>query len=200
VPRPAAPATRPAEPSDRPLLADVLARAFWDDPILAWLLPHEPSRYHRLKLFFEVELLSYERHNEIFTTTDLSAAALWARPNQWRTPVAEILRSGPKLLASMRTRSIVGLRFLTKMESIHPTEEHWYLGVVGADPARQGIGAGKAVIDAGLERCDEEGLPAYLESSKARNVPYYERFGFKVTSELMYPGGPTLFPMWRDPR
>jgi GNAT superfamily N-acetyltransferase len=200
VPRPPAPVARPAEPSDRRLLADVLARAFWDDPIATWLLPRDRSRYHQLKVFFDAELGSYAGRNEILTTTDLSAAALWARPNQWRTPVGEILRAGLPLLWAMGTRSAMGLRFLARLESIHPTDEHWYLGVVGADPARRGIGAGRAVIDAGLERCDDDGLPAYLESSKAANVPYYERFGFRVTSELAYPGGPTLWPMWRDPR
>jgi hypothetical protein len=43
--------------------------------------------------------------------------------------------------------------------------------------------------------------PAYPESIKAENVPYYQRFGFEVTGELDVPGGgPTLWPMWRPPR
>ena len=51
-----------------------------------------------------------------------------------------------------------------------------------------------------LGRCDREGLPAYLESSKESNIAYYERFGFAVIGELQAaPGGPTLWPMWREP-
>jgi hypothetical protein len=51
-----------------------------------------------------------------------------------------------------------------------------------------------------LERCDAEGLPAYLESSKASNVPFYERFGFRVTQDLqLAPDAPTLYGMWREP-
>ena len=51
-----------------------------------------------------------------------------------------------------------------------------------------------------LERCDEEGIPAYLESSNARNVPFYRRHGFGVTTELQIPGGgPMLWLMWREP-
>ena len=30
-----------------------------------------------------------------------------------------------------------------------------------------------------LDRCDAEHAPAYLESSKPDNVPYYLRFGFE---------------------
>ena len=55
-------------------------------------------------------------------------------------------------------------------------------------------------VTAGLSRCDAEHAPAYLESSKPANVPYYERFGFEVTGETVVPNGPTLIPMWRRAR
>jgi hypothetical protein len=51
-----------------------------------------------------------------------------------------------------------------------------------------------------LDRCDREGLGAYLESSKEKNIPYYQRFGFTVTGEITLPDGPNVWPMWRDPR
>ena len=43
------------------------------------------------------------------------------------------------------------------------------------------------------ERLDREGAAAYLESSKERNVPLYERFGFKVTEAYdIARGGPRI--------
>jgi len=51
-----------------------------------------------------------------------------------------------------------------------------------------------------LEQCDAEGVPAYLESSKESNIPFYERHGFKVTGEVKVKNGPSLWPMWRDPQ
>ena len=58
-----------------------------------------------------------------------------------------------------------------------------------------------AVLSPSVARCDAAGEPAYLESSKERNVPFYERHGFKVTREVTISGGgPTLWLMWRDPR
>jgi predicted N-acetyltransferase YhbS len=73
--------------------------------------------------------------------------------------------------------------------------------MIGTDPAHQGSGVGSALINAVLDRCDAEGLPAYLESSKAANVPYYARFGFVEQDAIDLPaGGPQMWPMWREPK
>jgi predicted N-acetyltransferase YhbS len=86
------------------------------------------------------------------------------------------------------------------MDKTHPREPHWYLAVLGTDPPHQGKGVGAALMTPVLARCDAEGTGAYLESSKPDNVPYYERFGFRVTGQIDMPKGPTMWPMWRDPQ
>ncbi|HLK43152.1 MAG TPA: GNAT family N-acetyltransferase, partial [Thermoleophilia bacterium] len=72
--------------------------------------------------------------------------------------------------------------------------------VLGTAPPAQGKGVGSALLAPVLERCDREGVPAYLESSKEKNVPFYRRHGFEVTREIQLPDGPMLWAMWRDPR
>jgi GNAT superfamily N-acetyltransferase len=87
------------------------------------------------------------------------------------------------------------------VERHHPHVPHWYLAVLGTDPPRQGCGVGSSLLEPVLSRCDAEGLPAYLESSKERNVPFYARHGFEVTKTIDLPGGgPRLWLMWREPR
>jgi hypothetical protein len=56
------------------------------------------------------------------------------------------------------------------------------------------------VLQPVLEQCDADGIAAYLESSKERNIDFYARHGFRVTGELHLPRGPTMWLMWRDPR
>jgi len=85
-------------------------------------------------------------------------------------------------------------------EKIHPKEPHYYLLAIGVDPDRQGHGVGSSLLAPMAERCDREHIGAYLESSKERDVPLYERFGFKVREVVELPGGgPRIWPMWRDP-
>ena len=88
---------------------------------------------------------------------------------------------------------------LTMIERHHPDGEHLYLSVLGVDPARQGAGVGSALLAPGLELCDRDGLAAYLETGKERNIAFYARHGFKVTEQLRLPAGPPVWLMRRDP-
>lgn len=52
-----------------------------------------------------------------------------------------------------------------------------------------------------LACADTDGVPAYLESSNERNLPLYERNGFRVIGDLRALGhGPTIWRMWREPQ
>ena len=86
------------------------------------------------------------------------------------------------------------------MRASHYREPHWYLSTLGTDPEAQGRGLGSAMLAPVLGLCDEDGWPAYLESSKESNIPFYERHGFRVTGEIQVPDGPKLWPMLRPPR
>jgi GNAT superfamily N-acetyltransferase len=77
---------------------------------------------------------------------------------------------------------------------------HYYVRDVGVLPSRQGQGLGSALLRPTLERCDREGLPAYLEASSERSAALYERLGFRITRELRIGGSPPLWLMLRAPQ
>ena len=201
TPRPAAPTIRRAVSSERGALSETLARAFWDDPVWGWLFPDEATRPRRSSQVFHAYLRDALNVGEVYTTPDLSGAALWKPPGKWKLSNAAIVRSLPSLLRAFGTRLPASLEIERKVESQHPHDPHWYLSVIGTDPVAQGKGIGAALIRQITDRCDADGLPAYLESSKEANVPYYERFGFKVTGDTrLGDDGPTIWFMWRDPQ
>ena len=110
----------------------------------------------------------------------------------------ELLPTAPYLVG---THSHRALRLLFEVDGRHPKDPHWYLATLATEPARQGTGIGSALLRDKLAEADEQGVPAYLESSKDRNVPLYARFGFEVVEEFRSKtGGPPIWRMWREPR
>ncbi|MEA3019661.1 MAG: hypothetical protein QOI47_1185 [Actinomycetota bacterium] len=88
------------------------------------------------------------------------------------------------------------------MEIAHPHERpHWYLNVLSTLPARQGQGLGARALAAMCTRLDAARVAAYLESSNPRNMTLYRRHGFVDMDDTVdMPDGPSLYPMWREPR
>lgn len=193
---------RQAGPGDRGAVAAALADAFFDDPVMSWILDDEGSRIRRLRGLFDVLLRGhYLGLGTVWTTTEQAGAALWAPPGRAIIPGPTVLRHSPRLARALGRRALLALRALSHVEQHHPKEPHWYLGVLGTRRADQGKGVGSALLAPVLRRCDEEGMRAYLESSKESNIAFYGRHGFEVAGEIALPmGGPTVWPMWRDPR
>ncbi len=86
------------------------------------------------------------------------------------------------------------------MGKYHPSERHWYLPLIGVDPARQGNGYGSALMEHAVRRCDRDREPAYLESTNPRNIPLYERHGFERLGTVQVGSSPPVYPMLRKPR
>jgi ribosomal protein S18 acetylase RimI-like enzyme len=196
------PAVRRATEQDIPALAAMLARAFLDDPVASWAWRADDLRLGALERFQAARLRQLIAGEEIWTTDELTCAALWALPGRWHMTLRETAMLvpcflHPRLFARM---PLVALGW-EKLERGHPRRPpHFYLAVLGTDPEAQGRGFGSAVLGGVLEQCDRDGVGAYLESSKERNIDFYARHGFRVTGELRLPRGPVMWPMWREPR
>ena len=200
---PVASSVRKATLADAPRLALALASAFQDDPVIAWVFPDQRRRRAVLPAFMEFRLrkLAFP-HDQIRMIGDGAAAAVWLPPpgtgqqSRWRRlglvpPLARFL--------GLRTASV--LSGLNRMEERHPHDRpHWYLFILGVEQPAQGQGLGSALLAHMLARVDADGMPAYLESSNQRNLALYGRHGFEVSSEVVIPGGPRIWPTWREAR
>jgi len=192
-----------ATDADVPRLAQSLAKAFHDDPVISWMITDDDKRLRLGPFGFETWLGKiYMPKAEVYTDEARAVGALWAPPGKWRMSVGLQARLAPRMLRLFGVRRMpLILKGLATLDKAHPDEQpHYYLGILGTDPDHQGKGLGSAAMQPVLDRCDAEGLGAYLESSKEQNVPFYRRHGFEVTGEIHMPDGPPLWPMWRDPQ
>jgi GNAT superfamily N-acetyltransferase len=191
---------RRATSADLDGVTRALGRAFHDDPVMHWFFPDERGREDHIERVFRMRVGSLIGQDEVYTTDDHAGAAVWAQPGKWEMSPLEGLRFVARLLPVVRTRIGVLARGWGAIDRLHPKEPHWYLAILGTEPAAQGQGVGSALMRPVLEDCDRNEVGAYLESSKESNLDFYARHGFRVTGELDLPDGPRVWPMWRDPR
>jgi ribosomal protein S18 acetylase RimI-like enzyme len=131
--------------------------------------------------------------------------ALWLPPGTFPWSARRKLRAAPALmrtaLAAPRAFPVFA-HIGAAAEKVHPREPHWYLETLGVHPRCHGRGVGTALIRAGLERADADGLPCYLETSDPANEAFYRRLGFDVVEPRLdhIVGGPPYLGMRRAPR
>ena len=191
---------RTATSDEVPALARSLAAAFEADPVFGWLIPRGSGRRGRLERFFRLELEHIVLPaGAAWTTGELPGAALTLPPGRWKTPPRVTLGHGPEAVRVFGRRTGHGLGLLTRMESRHLREPHWYFPYIGVAPAQQGRGLGRTLMEPVLDRCDRERLPAYLEATSPDNARLYRRLGFREVETVTFAGSPPLLAMRRPP-
>lgn len=196
---------RVAGPEDEELVAGIAARGFQDDPVMSWVFPETAERPRLLALAFRGLARRHFAGPGLVHVLDDACAAFW-RPPVEPVPEPDPAETAPDHADSpappVFSPEVVERfgRLEAAMSAVHPAEPHWYLGVLSTLPERQSQGMGTRALAPVLAVCDTESVPAYLESSNSRNLPFYWRLGFESTGEIRVPGGPVLYPMWRRPR
>jgi GNAT superfamily N-acetyltransferase len=200
-------AFRAAGEGDREVVVRLLDEAFQDDPVSGWVFPgaeYRRTTHHRLMAAFADIVFAEGR---IDLAEDGSACALWldvpAEDHAGGDAGGHADDDGPAQVRAAVDPDNERVELIGRLTSaIHPAgRAHAYLWMIGVAPARQGEGLGTALIASALDRCDRDGLPAYLEASSARSRKLYERLGFELVGDpLDLPdGGPRMWPMWREP-
>jgi GNAT superfamily N-acetyltransferase len=171
--------------------------AFAADPVTRWAWPHSRQYLAAMPTFVRAFGGNAFTHGGAHCTPDYIGAALWLPPGVH----ADVDRLG-ELMESTASPSARadGPAIFEQMAKYHPSEPHWYLPLIGVDPAHHGKGHGDALMAYALERCDRDRRPAYLESTNPRNMSLYRRHGFEALGTIQAGSSPTLVPMLRRSR
>lgn len=182
---------------DAEAVAAMLARAFAYDPAFSWVFPDPIARGRRLPRLFRLLLLSDAAAGMALVTSEGEAATLWRAPGRAAVGWGEMARQAVPLLRALGGSVRRALAVSDAIGAHMPGGDFWYLHVAGCEPVVQGRGHGGSAIRAGLSRAAGR-LPCYLETATERNVGFYRRLGFAVTSEWEVPGGgPHFWSMLR---
>ena len=192
-----APEPRTADASDLDGLVRTLTAAFEGDPVWRWVFPE----LDHLEVFWRFMIGSCLRFPCTRVAGDYAAAAVWVPPGEAELSAEDDARVEGLLEELVGPRSADVLELLESFELAHPIEPpHYYLSLLGIDPARRGEGLGMGLLAQTLEQLDAEGVPSYLESTNPDNNRRYERLGYEQVGEFTPPDGEhAVATMWRDP-
>ncbi len=187
---------RSAHEQDKQAVIDVITLAFSMDPMARWAYPHPVTYLAAMPETIKAFGGNGFAHGSVHMVEDGAAAAMWLPPgidsDSERLAALSEQYSPPKRLSEM-------MQVFEAMSAYHPQEPCWFLPLIGVDPASQGRGYGSALLRHALQQCDRDNVAAYLESSNPRNIPLYERHGFKALGSIQSGSSPTLIPMLRHP-
>jgi GNAT superfamily N-acetyltransferase len=189
-----------AAPERLSALAPVFGRAFVHEPMMLWPMGEHGDVADRFTRCFSHFLERALPLGIVWEAGRALGAAAWFPPgghdswddHPWNEPrIAELTDDG-------------GSRYDAFWDWIgprSPAEPSWELDSIAVEPALQGRGIGGALIAAGLAQARADGVGAFLSTGSPRNVPIYERHGFRRAEELDAPGGgPRIWFMRWDPR
>lgn len=189
-----------------PNVAEILASAFYNDPVFNWFMRQDSEKEKALKDIFTTVSNEFYSESIVYKDNESRTGSIWIDSKD--------MPSSSELAEPMKTYLIECVtrwcsekkveRFLylnTLQEEAHPSEPHHYLWVVGVRPEVQGQGYGTRMLRHHLDVLDQLGVPAYLENSNEVNAPLYRRLGFNQINEIKVDEkGPYLWGMWREPK
>ncbi len=192
------------QPADVPAAAEMLARAFSEDPFFTFMDPDPESRVRNVRWYLGATARACIALGAAYVTVGASTGvALWV-PRGREFDEETVRESGLSERAQIfgadteARYGILGHAFGEAHQQIAP-EPHHYLTILGVDPDRQGQGIGGALLRPFLADADRDGVACYVETTRSRNVPFYERHGFVVADERNVEGVP-FWTFRREPR
>jgi ribosomal protein S18 acetylase RimI-like enzyme len=171
-----------------------LVLAFTADPFVRWIYPQADGYLaHFAQALNAFGGIAFDG-NGAWRLGDFAAVALWLAPGV--DPDGDATVALFEATVEPHTfEDLLGV--FAQMDEAHPTTPLWYLPWFGVDCGVQGRGLGSRLMTRCLEVVDREHLPAYLDSTNPRNVPFYRRHGFEVTGQWQTGDSPPIISMLR---
>jgi ribosomal protein S18 acetylase RimI-like enzyme len=183
-----------------------LGRAFADDPLMKYVLPDDDKRPQATPELYGGIIRYALLYGKAYTTSNVDGAACWLPPEQSSPTLLRMLKAGMlKVPFLLGWKSYQRLNEFEAQAEIlhkrHATKPHWYLWALGVDPACQGKGTGGVLLQPIIAQADADKTPCYLETQNEKNLPFYEKHGFKVSEQKeVFKNAVTTWAMLRQPQ
>lgn len=177
-----------ASPLDRERVVETVVTAFANDPAFRHFFPEDSTYVSSASSFAGWLFDKRVAYRTVWVVDGGNAVAMWEAPREAATdgasPAPPVLAE-PELPADALTRLA---EYDAAVHPLLPRTPFWYLGVVATHPDHAGQKLGRLAMRTGLDRAQEAGLPAYLETTTAVNVAVYQSVGWEIEDSVSVAG------------
>jgi hypothetical protein len=133
---------RVATDGDLDAVTELLTGAFETDPVWGWAMPDRAD----LEAWWRFNIRSALRHSWVWVLGDFAAVAMWIPPGASELNAEEEAEVEPMIYGLVGSRAPEVMELLERFEKAQPpSPPHYYLSLLGTDPARRGNGYGMAL-------------------------------------------------------
>ncbi|TDH27002.1 N-acetyltransferase [Segetibacter sp. 3557_3] len=171
--------------SDKAIVIDILSCAFAENQSVNYIVKQDHKRLRRIRNLMSYSFDTCFRFGEIWLSDDKTGCALVVLPDRKRFTLRSILWD-IKLMYSCMGISNTGKAMLreSKIKKLQPDTPLYYLWFIGVQPQAQHRGTGTALMIGIIAEAKRLERIICLETSTVTNLPWYQRFGFNVYTEL----------------
>lgn len=171
---------------DLPSATEVLGKAFVTQPNTIALYGRSPASPQTVGIAFTGRLKHLP--GQVFVAEVDGRVAGVMRIVEWpgcQASLVQSLRMMPSMLGALKGLGQLRrvMRLMGAWNRHDPREPHWHLDPLGVIPELQGQGIGTQMMRFYCDIVDARGIKAYHETDRPENVPFYEKFDFRVVGE-----------------
>lgn len=174
-----------ADYKDKQLIIDILTKSFEDNKSVNYIIKQDSKRIDRIRNLMDYSFEVCYMFGDVFLSDDRTGCALIVKPEKKKTTLKSILLDIKLILKSTGVGNVKkAMDREGKIKKLQPQETTYYLWFIGVDPKDQNKGTGSTLLRDVIKQGELKNRPVTLETSTLKNIPWYEKFGFKVYNEL----------------
>jgi len=170
---------------DKERVVSILANSFDDNKSVNYIIKQDDKRVKRIRNLMEYSFDMCYFFGDIFLSEDKKGCALILLPDKKKTNLKSVLLDIKLIVSCIGLANIKkAMDREAKIKKLQPEGLKYYLWFIGVDPQEQNKGIGSYLMSEVIKEAVSKQRPIYLETSTVKNIPWYEKFGFKIYNQL----------------
>lgn len=170
---------------DKDLIIEILTNSFDKNESVNYIAKQDHKRIERIKSLMDYSFEMCHNYGNVYLTDDKKGCALVLYPHKKESSLKNILLDIKLILRCIGIENISkAIKRESAIKHLQPKIPMYYLWFIGVDTKHQNKGIGSELLNFIITDSIEKQLPVFLETSTLKNLPWYQKFGFKIYNEL----------------